>query len=395
MKKNISPLNILSLLYVFIFLQEGACGSPAKDYYQILEVERDAKKEEIKKSYRKKSILYHPDKWHEGSGFSREEGEQKFKDAAEAYETLYDDGKRSRYNKLLNNFYAFRGKKYSFKSGPKKEDFWFWQDDHYVQIIDKKGNVRFTKLNDQDFHVSDYPFSLDVKVVRKLDDSKQPTRLQMKERAKEEVPDNKTFKVSIIGKNQSDFMIFGKAVQEGKFGSPSESVFAYNPNRHLFGNIGVVGFKGFGTVKAGFGKIISGGKVFDTRIYDRNGKLTYYEVDFIHGTSAARDIIYHYIKSALLVDDVSILIASDARRLDYYQRFNELFIQVGNNDPVSMNMILKNYQKKKNGFWKGVWRFFKEEYEFDEIVIKNLVFDQCKSGLLYEGNSIKNLLGPK
>lgn len=56
-----------------------------KDYYKILGVGKDASEHEIKKAYRKMAIQYHPDKNRDG-----EEGDEKFKEVGEAYETLID-----------------------------------------------------------------------------------------------------------------------------------------------------------------------------------------------------------------------------------------------------------------------------------------------------------------
>ncbi len=64
-----------------------------KDYYEILEVSRDANADEIKKAYRKKAIQYHPDKNPDDKS-----AEEKFKEAAEAYEVLSDTDKRARYD---------------------------------------------------------------------------------------------------------------------------------------------------------------------------------------------------------------------------------------------------------------------------------------------------------
>lgn len=64
------------------------------DYYEILGVERNASDEEIKKSYRKLAMQYHPDR-NPGNC----EAEDMFKEASEAYEVLSDQGKRDIYNR--------------------------------------------------------------------------------------------------------------------------------------------------------------------------------------------------------------------------------------------------------------------------------------------------------
>ncbi len=64
-----------------------------KDYYQILEVKRDATQAEIKSAYRKKALQHHPDK-----NPGNPTAEAKFKDAAEAYEILGNEQKRARYD---------------------------------------------------------------------------------------------------------------------------------------------------------------------------------------------------------------------------------------------------------------------------------------------------------
>lgn len=64
-----------------------------QDYYEILGINKNATAAEIKKAYRKKAIEYHPDK-----NPGNKEAEEKFKLAAEAYEVLSDEQKRTRYD---------------------------------------------------------------------------------------------------------------------------------------------------------------------------------------------------------------------------------------------------------------------------------------------------------
>ena len=66
-----------------------------RDYYEVLGVERNADAETIKKAYRKAAIKFHPDK-----NPGDKEAEEKFKEAAEAYDVLSNDDKRARYDRF-------------------------------------------------------------------------------------------------------------------------------------------------------------------------------------------------------------------------------------------------------------------------------------------------------
>ncbi len=64
-----------------------------RDYYEVLGVSRDASPEEIKRAYRKAALKYHPDR------NKSPDAEERFKEAAEAYEVLSDPEKRNRYDR--------------------------------------------------------------------------------------------------------------------------------------------------------------------------------------------------------------------------------------------------------------------------------------------------------
>ena len=66
-----------------------------RDYYEILNVPKNASLEDIKKAYRKQALKYHPDK-----NPGDKQAEERFKEAAEAYEVLRDSDKRSRYDQF-------------------------------------------------------------------------------------------------------------------------------------------------------------------------------------------------------------------------------------------------------------------------------------------------------
>lgn len=66
-----------------------------RDYYTVLGVAKGASKDEIKKAYRKLAMKYHPDR-----NPDNKEAEEKFKEAASAYEVLSNDAKRQKYDQF-------------------------------------------------------------------------------------------------------------------------------------------------------------------------------------------------------------------------------------------------------------------------------------------------------
>ena len=90
-----------------------------KDYYELLEVSRDADSETIKKSYRRLAMKYHPDR-----NPGDKEAETKFKEINEAYDVLKDSQKRAAYDRYGHQAFAggaggnpFNGFEFNFGSG--------------------------------------------------------------------------------------------------------------------------------------------------------------------------------------------------------------------------------------------------------------------------------------
>lgn len=98
-----------------------------RDYYEILEINKNADESEIKKAYRKMAIKHHPDK-----NPGDKEAEEKFKEAAEAYEVLRDPQKRERYDR-----YGHAG----VKGGAGNGDFGMSMDDIFSNFGDIFGGA--------------------------------------------------------------------------------------------------------------------------------------------------------------------------------------------------------------------------------------------------------------
>ena len=86
-----------------------------RDYYKVLGVSKEAPENEIKKAYRKIALKYHPDR---NSGDKM--AEEKFKEAAEAYEVLSNSEKRQTYDRFGHD--GLRGEDGGFSGGMSVED---------------------------------------------------------------------------------------------------------------------------------------------------------------------------------------------------------------------------------------------------------------------------------
>ncbi|MFW9987929.1 MAG: DnaJ domain-containing protein [Candidatus Odinarchaeota archaeon] len=73
-----------------------------KDYYQLLDIDKDSSEEEIKFAYRRLAKKFHPD-----LNKSDPKAKEKFIEIKEAYDTLIDPSKRKIYDQLKNNPQSF------------------------------------------------------------------------------------------------------------------------------------------------------------------------------------------------------------------------------------------------------------------------------------------------
>jgi len=101
-----------------------------KDFYEVLGITKAATQEEIKKAYRKVAMQYHPDR-----NPGNKAAEEKFKEAAEAYEILGDPDKKSQYDRFGHN--AFSGGRGGFGGGGMN------MDDIFSQFGDIFGDEGF------------------------------------------------------------------------------------------------------------------------------------------------------------------------------------------------------------------------------------------------------------
>ena len=128
----------LSLPFVVVVLASSLilCEAKKRDYYKVLEVDRSASKQEIKKAFRKMALKYHPDK---NPG---EDTTKKFREVAEAYEVLGDEGKRKMYDGQGHNAWSGEGAG-GYKPGNFDFDDLFkdFDDDFFKEMkVDLKGH---------------------------------------------------------------------------------------------------------------------------------------------------------------------------------------------------------------------------------------------------------------
>ena len=94
-----------------------------RDFYEVLGVDRNADADALKKAYRKLAIQYHPDRQQGKSDAEKKDAEEKFKEAAEAYDVLSNPDKRARYDQLGPEGYDQMNGGGGFSGGG---GLWFW-----------------------------------------------------------------------------------------------------------------------------------------------------------------------------------------------------------------------------------------------------------------------------
>lgn len=111
-----------------------------RNYYQILEIAKDASGEEIKKAYRRLAREFHPD-----VNPGNKDAEEKFKDINEAYDILSDAQKRSQYDKFIR---YWKPKGLAEKVGMRVPDFRSWDNRNTNGRETKKEEVDVSEFGD-------------------------------------------------------------------------------------------------------------------------------------------------------------------------------------------------------------------------------------------------------
>jgi molecular chaperone DnaJ len=121
-------------------------SSNKRDYYEVLGVQRSANKEEIKNSYRRLALQYHPDR-NKSPG-----AEERFKEISEAYAVLSDDEKRKRYDTYghVGAEEVFRGSEANFDEVFKDMGFGGFRD-IFEQIFGGGGRGGFGSARNDPF----------------------------------------------------------------------------------------------------------------------------------------------------------------------------------------------------------------------------------------------------
>lgn len=114
-----------------------------KSLYEILGINSDSGKDEIKKKYRELAKKYHPDRMINASEKEKVEAEKKFREINDAYTILSDDEKRNEYDKMAESKNGY-GKNKKSKAKTEREDY----GDIYEKFTKEGMNSMFGKFYD-------------------------------------------------------------------------------------------------------------------------------------------------------------------------------------------------------------------------------------------------------
>lgn len=124
-----------------------------RDYYEVLGVSKDASADEIKKAYRKLAVKYHPDR-----NPDDKEAEEKFKEAAEAYDVLSDADKRAKYDRFGHNMgpqgFGGAGGFSGYGGGMNMEDIFANFGDIFGDIFGNHGRGNYSSYSQPRQHVN-------------------------------------------------------------------------------------------------------------------------------------------------------------------------------------------------------------------------------------------------
>ncbi|KAL9189344.1 hypothetical protein ACHAXT_011834 [Thalassiosira profunda] len=109
----LAALALLLLLTSPCTVHPGVEAAKQKTHYDVLELQPDATLQDIKKAYRKLAVQHHPDR----NPGNEEEATERFRDIAEAYEVLSDEGARRDYDRALKFGRDGAGVKWSYSNG--------------------------------------------------------------------------------------------------------------------------------------------------------------------------------------------------------------------------------------------------------------------------------------
>ncbi len=132
----------------------------AKDYYDILGVDRNASKEEIRKAYKKLAKKYHPDKYQDTA--EKKKAEEKFKEINEAAAVLGDDNKRAQYDQFGKSGAGFDAGGFDFRDFGGFNN--FGADFDFGDIFDMffGGGSSFSRGRRRSFRGSDLRFDIEL-----------------------------------------------------------------------------------------------------------------------------------------------------------------------------------------------------------------------------------------